>query len=135
MLERFSAAARQAVADARTEAGRAGQDRVGTEHLLLGLISEPGTAADALTAAGLSPDQLRARLPRGANAADRDLDGGALASMGIDLDSVRRAAEATFGPGALDRARLPGRKRLTWSDEAKQSLAGAARHAQRLGRC
>jgi ATP-dependent Clp protease ATP-binding subunit ClpA len=32
-----------------------------------------------------------------------DTDAAALRTVGIDLDQVRRAAEATFGPGVLDR--------------------------------
>jgi ATP-dependent Clp protease ATP-binding subunit ClpA len=133
VFERFAPAARHAVADARNEAGWAGQDRIGSEHLLLGLLTEPGEAAEALTAAGLSLEELRARLPRGNHAPPADLDADALASLGIDLDSVRRATDATFGPGALDRARPPGHKRLPMADDAKQSLAGALRQAVQLG--
>jgi ATP-dependent Clp protease ATP-binding subunit ClpA len=134
MFERFEPAARQAIADARHEAGRAGQDKIHSEHMLIGLLAEPGNAADALSAAGLTLTELRSRLPRGSHAAaGTDLDPGALASLGIDLDEVRRATDAAFGPGALDRAPVPGRKRLPFGDDAKQTLAGAVRHATRQG--
>jgi ATP-dependent Clp protease ATP-binding subunit ClpA len=129
MFERFTIAARQAVEDARAEAGLAGEDRIRTEHLLIGLLLEPGPAADALAAAGLNADALRLQLPGGPRDPDGALDGDALASLGIDLDNVRRAADAAFGRGALDRVTVPGRRRLRFADDAKQTLAGGARLA------
>lgn len=128
MFERFAMAARQAVLDARTEAGWAGQDQVRSEHILVGLLRQPGPAADALTEAGLDLDGLRTRLPRGTGGPG-DLDADALATLGIDLDAVRRAADASFGPGALDRAGR-GRARLAFAPDARQTLARAVRHAQ-----
>jgi ATP-dependent Clp protease ATP-binding subunit ClpA len=133
MFEQFEPAARQACFDARAEAGRAGQDKVGAEHMLLGLLAEPGPAADALTAAGLDLDGLRARIPRGDRDTSPDLDAGALATLGIDLDAVRRAADAAFGRGALDRAAGAGRLRLRFADDARQSLAGAVKQTHHLG--
>lgn len=60
-LEGFSAAARRAVGRAKTEARWLGHDRVGTEHLLLGLVADDGqdtgdasAAATALRNAGLT---------------------------------------------------------------------------------
>src|ERR1700741_198828 len=100
VFERFEAAARQAFVDARQEAGQAGQDQIRSEHMLLGLLREPGPAADALTAAGLGLQSLRAHLPRGDSNAPAGLDADALGTVGIDLDAVRRATEAAFGPGA-----------------------------------
>jgi ATP-dependent Clp protease ATP-binding subunit ClpA len=133
VLERFTSAARQAVVDARHEAGRAGQDKIRSEHLLLGLLAEPGGAADAMLAAGLGLEDLRARVPRGKHREPPGLDADALAALGIDLDAVRRATDATFGSGALDNVLVPGRKRLPMADDAKQALAGALKHAVRLG--
>jgi ATP-dependent Clp protease ATP-binding subunit ClpA len=129
MLERFAPTARQAVIDARQEAAWAGQDRVRSEHVLLGLLREPGPAADALTAAGVDAEALRARLRRGDHEIRTGLDADALSTLGIDLDAVRRAADAAFGPGALDRARVPGSSRLQFAQDAKQALAGGAREA------
>lgn len=131
MFERFAQTARQAVIDARQEAAWAGQDRVHSEHFLLGLLREPGPAADALSAAGVDAEALRARLPRGDQEIRAGLDADALSTLGIDLDTVRRAADAAFGPGALDRARMPGSSRLQFSPDAKQTLAGAVREAVR----
>jgi len=133
MLERFEPAARQALVDARVEAGRAGQDKIHCEHVLLGLLAEPGIAADALGAAGLDLADLRARVPRGSHAPPVTLDADALASLGIDLDAVRRATDAAFGPGALDLARVPGRRRPAFADDAKRTLIGAVRQAQQRG--
>jgi ATP-dependent Clp protease ATP-binding subunit ClpA len=133
VFERFEPAARQAFVDARDEASRAGQDKIGSEHLLLGLLAGPGPAADALSAAGLELASLRARVPRGGQVAPAGLDGDALATLGIDLDAVRRATDAAFGPGALDRVAVPGRSRLPIADDAKATLAQAVRQAQQLG--
>jgi ATP-dependent Clp protease ATP-binding subunit ClpA len=138
MFERFEPAARQAFADAKEEADRAGQDEIRSEHVLIGLLREPGPAADALTAAGLELAALRARLPRGGREALGEpdgpdgLDASALSTLGIDLDSVRRATEAAFGPGALDRITVPDGRRLPIARDAKRSLAGAVRQAQQL---
>jgi ATP-dependent Clp protease ATP-binding subunit ClpA len=133
MFERFEPAARQACFDARAEAGRAGQDKVGAEHVLLGLLAEPGPAADALTAAGLELADLRARLPRGDHDASAGLDADALATLGIDLDAVRRATDAAFGRGSLDRAPAAGRPALRFAGDARQSLAGAVKQTHYLG--
>lgn len=62
MFERFDPDARAAVVHARDEAARSGKREVGTEHLLLGLLSRPGHASDALTAAGADARDLRAQI-------------------------------------------------------------------------
>ncbi|HYB86170.1 MAG TPA: Clp protease N-terminal domain-containing protein [Streptosporangiaceae bacterium] len=135
MFERFGHDARRAVVAARYEAVRAGRSQIGCEHLLLGLLAEPGPAAAAMAAAGLRLTAVRARLLRGSQAEPDPLDADALALVGIDLDTVRRAADAAFGPGALDRAgpgraRRPGRMRLT--ADAKKALERALRAAAGL---
>jgi ATP-dependent Clp protease ATP-binding subunit ClpA len=65
MFERFRPDARGAVERARDEATRAGQPDISSEHLLLGLLEEPGVAADALAAAGADAADLRSHLPHG----------------------------------------------------------------------
>jgi ATP-dependent Clp protease ATP-binding subunit ClpA len=135
VFERFTQEARRAVVRARHEAAGAGQNQIGCEHLLLALVAEPGPAAAALTTAGVELTALRAALPRGGQADPDPLDADALASVGIDLDTVRRAADAAFGTGALDRAgpgraRRPGRMRLT--ADAKKALERALRAAASL---
>lgn len=128
MFERLHEDTRAVViAAAREEADTTGRGRVGCEHLLLGALSVPGPAADALAAAGVDKAGLRARLTPGPDAQPDPLDAEALASIGIDLDTVRRAAEATFGPGALNRAR-PGRRGVSgvrFTPDAKKALQQA----------
>lgn len=61
------------------------------------------------------------------------LDADALASLGIDLDQVRRATEATFGRGALDQP--PGRfsrGHIPFTPSAKKSIELALRETLRL---
>jgi hypothetical protein len=117
MLERFSVDARQVVIHAREESRRLGHDRIGTVHLLLGLVNDAdGTAGQALREHGLQPDDLRERVcdlvGTGQEVDVMDsLDGPALAAIGIDLEEVRRTVEASFGEGALAFGSGPARGR------------------------
>jgi ATP-dependent Clp protease ATP-binding subunit ClpA len=126
-------AARQSTVEAQHEANRAGQAKISSEHLLLGLLVVPGPAADAVAAAGIEVADLRERISSGNGAASAELDGDALSSVGIDLDAIRRATDAAFGPGALDRARSPRSRHVRFSDDAKQAVVGAVRVADTLG--
>ena len=61
MFERFSDRARRVVVAAQGEARALGHDYIGTEHLLLGLISEGGgLGAKALESLGVRAEALRA---------------------------------------------------------------------------
>lgn len=65
---RFTEAARNAVVTAQNEAAAAGNDKIGTAHLVLGLLAEPDSAAvRAITAQGVATGALdaaaRAALP------------------------------------------------------------------------
>ena len=63
MFERFSDRARRVVVAAQEEARGLGHDYLGTEHLLLGLISEGGgVGAKALESLGIGADGLRERV-------------------------------------------------------------------------
>jgi hypothetical protein len=69
-LERFTARAREAFQAAMGEAEALGHPFVGTEHILLGLFTPPGSiAANLLAGAGLTHDgvveQVLAKVPRG----------------------------------------------------------------------
>lgn len=130
MFERFTQEARLTVVSAQEEARRLRNDHIGCEHLLLGLLLRSGPAAQSLTAAGLDVAGLRARVA--AEASGDALDSDALASLGIDLDAVRRSTEAAFGPGALDRGRASVRGHMPFHPEAKKSLELALREAVRL---
>jgi len=60
MFERFTDQARRVLALAQEEARMRNCDRVGTEHLLLGLIQErEGIALAALSSLGISPEMVR----------------------------------------------------------------------------
>jgi len=132
MFERFTPQSRHAVHLALSEARVLGARHVGPEHLLLGLAhGRPGPAADALRQAGVSPAALRKLAVT--NPDTEPLDADALAVLGIDLDEVRRAAEAAFGTGALDRSASPRSRSTTrarMTPEAKEAMACALRLAQ-----
>jgi ATP-dependent Clp protease ATP-binding subunit ClpA len=99
MFERFTRAARATVVQAQAEAAALHHPRVGTEHLLLGLVGQEATPTTAVLARhGLT----RATVLDSVSALVGDLDAEALTTLGIDLDAVRERVEATFGPGALD---------------------------------
>jgi ATP-dependent Clp protease ATP-binding subunit ClpA len=102
MFERFTQGARKAVTDAQVVARRLGHDRIGTEHVLLGLLEGDGVAARVLAGLGVTTDaverEVLAEVGRGP-LGSRDAE--ALGAIGIDLDEVRRRVEASFGKGAL----------------------------------
>ncbi len=126
MFERFTQEARAVVLLAQDEATALEADRIGAEHLLLGLAAERGAAARVLEPLGLGHAALRAELEQ----TGAGLDADALASIGIDLDEVRRRVEESFGPGALGGHRT-GRR--PFSPEAKKALELALREAIALG--
>lgn len=65
MWQRLTEQARQAIQYAQEEAGRRGENLVGTEHLLLGLIREPDTvAAQLLANLGVSLSRLQMEVER-----------------------------------------------------------------------
>jgi ATP-dependent Clp protease ATP-binding subunit ClpA len=92
-----------AVAQARA----LGHNYLGTEHLLLALLTHrTGAAVVALERLGITPEQIRDRvLAKLAKPPAPRLDPEALATLGIDLDRVRARIEETFGAGALEHTR------------------------------
>jgi ATP-dependent Clp protease ATP-binding subunit ClpC len=60
LYERFTERARSAVVVADLACREFGHEEVGTEHLLLGVMQEGGTAQAVLRAMGASPDAARA---------------------------------------------------------------------------
>lgn len=111
MFERFTEPSRRVVVIAQEEALRLGHHWVGTEHLLLGVAVQCDQwAALVLTRRELTAPRIRSEIERihGPRPAETPgvapgIDAGALATLGIDLEAVRRRVEATFGPGALAR--------------------------------
>jgi ATP-dependent Clp protease ATP-binding subunit ClpA len=151
MFERFTEQAREAVVRAQSEARLLRHHYIGTEHLLLGLAHEDeGPAVAVLTGIGADlvwiRERVRAIVGEGAPGTFDPDDAEALQSIGIDLDEVRRRAEETFGPGALDRPRRGrGRRRfgtrcepsasghVPFTPRAKRALELSLREALRLG--
>jgi ATP-dependent Clp protease ATP-binding subunit ClpA len=136
MFERFVAQSREAVKLAQDEARGLHHPYIGTEHLLLALAAQPdGPAADALHEAGIQAEALRQRIAALVGSATDDLDPEALATLGIDLDAVREATEATFGPGALHRpkgTKKPPTGHLRFTARSKKALELSLREALRL---
>ncbi|MGY1836219.1 Clp protease N-terminal domain-containing protein [Blastococcus sp. SYSU DS0510] len=129
MFERFTQEARDVVVGAQAEARALRHGRVGTEHLLLGMLATPGsTAARVLAGHGVTHDVAVTAVRTTVAAGDLDAD--ALSSLGIDLDAVRDRVEEAFGPGALDGPR--GRRtggHVPFSPRAKKVLELALREA------
>lgn len=137
MFERFHADARTAVVLAQEEARGMGHNWTGTEHLLLGLAAQHATpATEALHSTGVEISELRGRVAR-LDHHGQPLDADALATLGIDLDEVRRAAEEAFGPGALNRQARGKRGRahghIPFTPRAKKALEHGLKAAVRRG--
>ncbi|MCV7260481.1 Clp protease N-terminal domain-containing protein [Mycobacterium shimoidei] len=113
VFERFTRSARAAVTLAQEEAKKLGDDEIGSQHVLLGLMR---AADDDLVAVlrgyGLTADVVRARLGATTAGDSFDEDAEALRVIGIDLNAVRDSVARTFGPDAYDQAlRKSGRRR------------------------
>jgi hypothetical protein len=135
MFERFTDGARLVVRLAQEEARRSRDPFIGTEHLLVALLDEGhGPAAQALIERGLDVTDLRRRIADLPGQTGDELDPEALATLGIDLDQVRRATEASFGPGALTaKGRKPMKNgHIPFSKRAKKALELSLREALRL---
>jgi ATP-dependent Clp protease ATP-binding subunit ClpA len=137
MFERFTTNAREVVVRAQVEARELRHGSIGTEHLLLALVAQPGTpTAQVLARHGVTHAAVAdavATLVGG-----DDLDAEALTALGIDLDAIRSTVEASFGPGALDGpggqisgGRGPG-GRLPFTPRAKKVLELSLREALAL---
>ncbi|MEV7006243.1 Clp protease N-terminal domain-containing protein [Streptosporangium sp. NPDC051022] len=110
MFERFTAGARAAVAaHAPAEARQRGDRRIGTEHLLLGVLHD----AEAAQALGVDVETARSALAA--------LDEAALAVIGVDARGVERIT-------------IPApSKRMPFTSGAKATLSRALAVARRAG--
>ena len=86
MVTRLGPDARKALACAAQEARRRGDRRLGTDHLLLGLLCDPDSSA----AGALGVDLAAAR------AASDSLDQAALAAVGVNVAHLGAPAPAVF---------------------------------------
>lgn len=101
MFELFNEAARKVLFHATEEAIALGHDEIEPEHLVLGVMND----TDGIAAIALAENGVKRRLLADAITDRGTATAGILQSIGIDLQSIRNQAEATFGPGALDRPR------------------------------
>ncbi|GAA1074392.1 Clp protease N-terminal domain-containing protein [Nocardiopsis composta] len=103
MFERFTEGARTAVVSAQSAAHELGDGRIGTEHVLLGLVGgASGSAARALAEHGAGPEEVR----------------GAVRALERGHPAPRRG--------------LFGRRHLPFTRTAKKALELALREAIRL---
>ncbi|GAA3545720.1 Clp protease [Aeromicrobium flavum] len=130
MFERFTKEARAAVTAAQEIARDASTRTIDTRHLLIALARDGGPARDVLVEAGTDVAALVAAAT--ADLRSGGIDADALAGIGIDLEAVRREAERTFGPDALDRAARRRGGHIPFTSDARKSLELALREAIRL---
>jgi ClpA/ClpB-like protein len=143
MFERFTDKARGTVFLARAKAAERDDDQIRPVYMLYGLVAQDGVAAKALAALGVGTVAVEREIgrttplgnPLEGPAADGDAE--ALATIGIDLDEIKRKIEENFGPHALERvpvkggpANWPGR--ITMTRESKQALGFALKEARAL---
>lgn len=142
MFERFTDDARRVVTAAQVEARRLNHPRIGTEHLLLGMLQDPESlAARVLTGLdhGGAEARLRDILNQPAGRRGHELDAELLSTIGIDLDAIREKVEEAFGPGALDRepvrdhrGHLRSGRHIPFGPRAKKTLELSLREALAL---
>ena len=157
MFKRFTREAREVVVRSQEHARRLGHHWVGCEHLLVAAAESSTPTGALLCERGVRPEALEKAIgavlgpePGPANDDDDD-DKVVLATLGIDLDEVCRAVEASFGPGALELTRTcrprrgwhrvrrqrhaaggPGPPWRPFTPKAKRALELALREALRL---
>jgi ATP-dependent Clp protease ATP-binding subunit ClpC len=120
MFTRFTNRTRRSVEAAYEEARMLGHDSIGDEDLLLGILrADDGQAADVLNSLGVTLEDTREE--------SEAMLSGALASIGISFDEVRREAGEAFD------MRIPEGRRIPFSPMAKNALVGARKQMRGLG--
>lgn len=133
MFDIFTEPAKQAIMAGQDEAIALGHDFMGTEHLLLGLLAaSDSTAGRVLADQGVTAEQVRAEVVTQLTAAGITATHGrdsaeALATIGIDVNEIRRRADDTFGPGEF---MYP---RPAYTAEAKSAIERSVAQAHELG--
>lgn len=126
MFERFSQAARETVAEAMAQAQNLGSSQIRPEHMLLAMLGPEGF----LTRQGYSYLQSRALIEASGGADERN-DRDVLRAIGIDLDAVKDAVTANFGPDAWTSS-AANKKRRLFGKRSRLPLDSAARKALEL---
>jgi ATP-dependent Clp protease ATP-binding subunit ClpA len=102
------------------EARALGHDSLGDEDLLLGILrADEGIAAEVLSSLGGTLEGAREESER--------MTSGALASVGISLEEIRRGAGDAF------EMRLSDDRKVPFSPRAKNALVGAREEMRRRG--
>ena len=133
MFEKFTDRAKRVLVLAQEEAVERGHDYIGTEHVLIGLAGVRGTVAgDLLHDKGVTVPALREEAETVVVASGMQTVGPqaateALASIGIDVEEIRRRADETFGPGKFH---FP---RPAFTPRTKKVLEYTLRQAVELG--
>jgi hypothetical protein len=124
MTRHFTEEANAIAEQAYQHATRLGHPYFGGEHFLLALSAAGQPAGAVLREHGVTPERVEAEIVRLSGAAlFGDLDRGALAAVGVDVDAVRAAAEATFGREALTSAARAAHRNPPWFDLRPRSGA------------
>ncbi|WIY00810.1 Clp protease N-terminal domain-containing protein [Amycolatopsis mongoliensis] len=133
---------RALVRTAQERARALGHPGIGCEHLLYAIAHSPTPLGEVAREHGVTPERVAAqtdRLLNGPRSVFDGLDADALATIGIDLQAVREAVEATFGPAPVPRprhrrrhrVRLPGHLPVT--GRARSCLDTAVKDAEQGG--
>jgi ATP-dependent Clp protease ATP-binding subunit ClpA len=133
---RFDDDALAVVEAAQREATSLGHNYLGTEHLLLGIVAAPDTAgARLVTERGVDAEGIRRALKEKLGVPLREFHSPAplLASLGIDIEEVRRRAEATFGAETVRRVAVREARRRRWRLRRRQCASPVAPSALAWG--
>lgn len=119
MFERFSPSAIAVSAAAEREALLVGDRRIGTEHLLLGLLDDP--ASGPASALGFTIDRARSEL--------RAMDIEALAAVGLDTRNLTIPSPSRARLGARPSPRSGALNDAAYHRAAKAALERAMRES------
>src|SRR5277367_2674925 len=113
------------VVQAYEHAIRLGHPYLGGEHLLLALAAAGQPVGAVPREHGVTPGRVEAEIVRlSGGGLFGDLDRGALAAVGVDIDAVRATTEASFGQEALTRAARAVHPRPRWFDPRPAAFVG-----------
>jgi Clp amino terminal domain, pathogenicity island component len=125
MTRTFTEDANAIVVQAYEHAVRLGHPYLGGEHLLLALAACGQPAGAVAREHGVTPGRVEAEIVRmSGGGLFGDLDRGALAAVGVDIDAVRATTEASFGREALTRAARAVHPKRRWFDPRRAAFAG-----------
>ena len=125
MTRNFTEDANAIVVRAYEHATRLGHPYLGGEHLLLALAAAGQPAGAVLREHGVTPERTEAEIvPLSGGGLFGDLDRGALATVGVDIDAVRATTEASFGQEALTRAARAVYRKPRWFNPRRRAFVG-----------